>query len=172
MNKEDLINRLLSLDFDASLKYDKTKGKINCFIVGGGALILMGYIPRATHDIDIINKMPKEITPLMSKYDMNINAISYYDHFADDFYSRAIKLDLNTEIIDYYTLSLEDLVVSKLASGRLTDEQDINQPSVVNNINWDKLDELVNLTIEGMISDFRANELKYFYNEYRKKYGK
>lgn len=103
---------------------------------------------------------------------MNTNVSAYIGCFADGFVERAIKLELNTHTVDFYTLSLEDLVVSKIASGRTKDMKDIQSRIVLNNIDWEKLDELIDLTSEGMISDFSRRELVDLYEEYRREFKK
>lgn len=103
---------------------------------------------------------------------MNTNVSAYIGCFADGFAERAIKLELNTHTVDFYTLSLEDLVVSKIASGRTKDMKDIQSRIVLNNIDWEKLDELIDLTSEGMISDFSRRELIDLYEEYRREFKK
>lgn len=172
MNKEELISRLLAFDRDAYLEYGSTKIKYECYIVGGGAMMILGLIPRVTYDIDVLQCTARELIALMPKYDMNMNVTAHIGCFADDYSSRAIKIDLDTKFVDFYTLSLEDLIVSKLASGRDKDFEDIKQPNVIEQIDWDKLDELVDLAIEGMISDYSSRELRDFYNDYQKEFRK
>ena len=50
LDKESLLERLQGLDRDAALMFDD-EGKYHVVIVGGGALILMGYASHATRDI-------------------------------------------------------------------------------------------------------------------------
>lgn len=69
-------------------------------------------------------------------------------------------------------MSIEDLVVSKLSAGRDKDFEDIQQETIINSIKWDKLEELIELAIEGKISDYDAKELNDFYNDYKKRYKK
>ncbi len=172
MDREELFSRLLAFDRDAFLTYGSSKIKYECYIVGGGAMLIMGLIPRATHDIDVLRCTAYELISLMPKYDMNMNVTAHIGCFADDYSSRAEKIDLDTKLIDFYTLSLEDLVVSKLASGREQDFEDIHQPAVVQKIDWDKLDELIDLAIEGMVGDYSARELRDFYNDYKEEFKK
>ena len=172
MNKEDLFSRLLAFDRDAYLTYGSTKLKYECYIVGGGAMLIMGLIPRTTHDIDVLQCTAYELISLMPKYDMNMNVTAHIGCFADDYSSRANKINLETKLIDFYTLSLEDLIVSKLASGRDKDFEDIRQPNVLSKINWTILDELIDLAIEGMTSDYSARELRDFYNDYKEEFKK
>lgn len=170
MDKDELILRLLAFDRDAYLEYGSTEIKYECYIVGGGAMMILGLIPRVTHDIDVLQCTARELISLMPKYDMNMNVTAHIGCFADDYSSRAIKIDLDTRFIDFYTLSLEDLIVSKLASGRDKDFEDIKQPNVIEMIDWNKLDELIDLAVEGMISDYSARELRDFYTDYQREF--
>lgn len=168
MQQNELIERLRSLDRDVYLQKFNDKIKYECYIVGGGAMLLLGLIPRATMDIDVIRCTSKTLIELMPNYDINMNVTAYLGCFADDYCNRAIKLNLDTKVIDFYVLSLEDLVVSKLAAGRTKDLKDIRQPEVIKHLDWKKLEELIDYTMEGLISDYSINELQFFYNEYKR----
>ena len=77
-----------------------------------------------------------------------------------------MKLNLGTKVIDYYTLSLEDVVISKIAAGREKDIEDINNKNVVKAINWELLGQLANTVREGMISDRQISEFNHFYQDF------
>lgn len=172
MNRETLLNNLLDFDRDAYLMLGNSGIRYECYIVGGSALLILNLIPRVTHDIDVINCTGKQLLSLMSDYDINTNVTAHLQCFADGYQDRAAKIDLDTKLIDFYTLSVEDLVVSKLASGRRKDMEDIRRQAVINCINWDKLDELIDLTTEGMLSDFSIRELRDFYKTYKEEFKK
>lgn len=173
MNKEELKQRLLDFDERVSLEEQcNPTVKYKCFLVGGSAFILLNLMPRATYDIDVLRCTSRKLLNYMQEYGMNTNVSAYIGCFADGFAERAIKLELNTHTVDFYTLSLEDLVVSKIASGRTKDMKDIQSRIVLNNIDWEKLDELIDLTSEGMISDFSRRELIDLYEEYRREFKK
>ena len=165
-NRKDIIDRLLALDNDAYLSSDDGQGGFDVYLIGGGALILQNYIPRATHDIDTISIKNTSLLNLMDKYDINANSNAFLDCFAADYSLRAQKLDLQTKIIDYYTLSLEDLVISKIAAGREKDIEDICNKSILNKLDWDLLDSLAETVKESMLSERQINEFDYFYKQY------
>lgn len=169
MDKNALIQNLLDFDRDAYLEFGTNNNvKYECYIVGGGAMLLLNLIPRATHDIDVLRITETKLIDLMKYYDMNMNVTAHIGCFPDGYSDRAEKLDLDTKIVDFYVLSIEDIVVSKLASGRDKDIEDIHHDTVIKMIDWNKLDELVELAIEGMISDYDAKELADFYEDYKK----
>ena len=165
---EDIKDRLHRLDEDASLLFDGDDRFI-CIIVGGSALILLGYLTRATHDIDML-RTPSELLELLGKYDMNTNVSAHMDNFPDDYSERVHKLDLPTQKIDFYTLSLEDLVISKLAAWRGKDEQDITRDVVLLAIDWDQLAKSAEMVRMGILSDRARGEFNLRYEEYVEKY--
>ncbi len=69
MLRDDLLERLDRLDEDASLMFGDDE-RFRLVIVGGGALILLECILRATHDVDVISASP-ELLCLLDKYDIN-----------------------------------------------------------------------------------------------------
>ena len=64
MDIEGILNRLIDFDEEISLVYDGKK--FECIVVGGGALLLLGFISRATLDIDVL-EASKEIVPFFWK---------------------------------------------------------------------------------------------------------
>lgn len=166
---EDLIERLKRLDEDASLTL-QDDNTYECVIVGGGALILMGFISRATQDIDVIHFTPAELLRLMSKYDINANVSAHLDCFPEDYYKRAKQIEIPTQKIVFYTLSLEDLVISKLNSYRDKDIKDISEPRVLKDLNWNTLDQLAQEMEESLISERLRSEFKHNYTEYVRRY--
>ena len=74
---------------------------------------------------------------------------------------------LNGQRIDFYTASLEDIVIAKLYSGRDTDVHDIIDPSVLREINWNRLEHLATAEDEAKAS--ALNEFRYaeFLDNYR-----
>lgn len=170
MKTNDLFNRLLLLDEEAALRFD-TDERFYCIIVGGSALMLLGYISRATHDIDSID-CHMDLMPIIEKYDINIQVRAHLDCFPEDYSERIKKLDLPTKKIDYYTLSLEDLVISKLLAGRSTDIFDISSDDIIRDLDFDKLDELAKAIMPDLLNDRIRSEFDYVYTEYCKKYRK
>ena len=80
---------------------------------------------------------------------------------------RLVPVRLHGRRIDFYTASLEDIVIAKLYSGRATDIQDIIDPRVLKEINWDRLEYLATADDEAKAS--ALNEFRYaeFLDSYR-----
>ena len=155
--KEDLLERLARLDEDADLLFDDDR-RFRMVIVGGSALILLETITRATHDIDALDVSP-EIVDLLEQYDINTRVATFINNFPYNYDERLIPVRLNGRRIDFYTASLEDIVIAKLYSGRATDIQDIIDPKVLKQIDWDRLEYLATSEEEAMAS--ALNEFRY-----------
>ena len=141
-------------------------------IVGGSALILLEVISRATHDIDALN-VSSEIRGLLERYDINCRVMTYINNFPYNYEDRLVPL-IQGRKIDFYTASLEDIVIAKLFSNRSTDHMDIESPEVIAALDWDKLARLANDDNEVKINalndrnyaDFKAN-----YDEYVRRFN-
>ncbi len=121
-NKQLLEELLKDADDYAAYK------QISCpavYLLGGSGCILGDYIDRATLDIDFLDLQfdasTGKIFRLFGSFDM---LDIYTTTIAEDYASRATKLT-GYQQIDYYVLSREDIIVSKLARYSTTDREDI-----------------------------------------------
>ena len=71
----------------------------------------------------------------MLKYDMNTQVQTYINNFPYNYEDRIKPVPIRGQIIDFYTASLEDIVIAKLYSYRDSDLADISSPKVVRKIN-------------------------------------
>ena len=167
MMKEDLLERLRRLDEDADLLFDDDR-EFEMIVVGGSALILLDSISRATHDIDALN-VPRELVDLLDKYDINTQAETYINNFPYNFETRLVPIQLETRKINFYTASLEDIVIAKLCSPRDTDKSDLEQKTVLRALNWDLLEHLATSEDEllaSILNDWRYADFKANYDDY------
>ena len=154
--RAEVLERLKRVDADAALEFDDGE-QWRVVIVGGGALILLECISRATHDVDVLNA-PSILTDLMARYDMNTRVKTYINNFPYNYEDRLVPVDIQTEKLKYYTASLED----------------VTSPDVLKLIDWDLLDKLANDESElrsAALNDHSYNDFKITYNEYRRRYG-
>ena len=165
MQSEDIRRRLERLDEDASLLLDGDE-TYQMLIVGGSALILLGKLSRATHDIDALT-VPRELYSLLDKYDINTRVEAYIDHFPYNFQDRLQPLPFGGRKVRFYTLSLEDLVIAKLCSFRDTDRADIESPAVVAAVNWERLERLAVDEDELQASILNERRYQEFLSRYR-----
>lgn len=166
--RDEIIKRLLQVDRDMAL-LDTTPDMYSCVIVGGSALVLMEKIYRSTHDIDSIDASD-EIKPLLETYNINMNVNAYRINFPEDYLDRIVEVIISTTKVKFYTVSLEDLVVSKLCGMRGKDVEDIENEPVYKTLNWDLMDELIDEVCYGMLNDFDVNALKSNYENYKERF--
>lgn len=172
MDKKELIEKLLLIDEESSYVLPVGE-RVDVTIVGGSSLILHGCLVRATMDIDVIDTYYPILNPIMEKHDMNCRSNAFCDCIAENYFQRLTKLELETKVINYFLMSLEDMVIMKLFSDRKKDLDDIMAPEVLNKLDWDLLDQI----IESGEADNTFNERKYkwflekykVYKEERKK---
>ena len=171
MQYEELLMRLSRLDEDASLMFDEDK-RFRMVIVGGSGLILLETITRATMDIDALG-VSKELAGLLERYDINCRVGTFINNFPYNYEDRLHKVKLKGKKIDFYTASLEDIVIAKLFSNRDTDRRDITDPAVLRALDWEKLEEIV--SDEEEIKNNALNERNYLdflvnYSEYKRRF--
>jgi len=158
--KGDILERMQRLDEHVSLEFNGV-GRFQVVIVGSGALVVRGYLARATADIDILGA-DNRLYSLMELYDMNGDVNAFMDHFAYNYEDRLDPL-ISGLIIDFYTASLEDIVIAKLCSNRPDDLTDIEL--VAGLVNWEMLEKLAydedelkrNILSERRYMDFKAS---------------
>jgi hypothetical protein len=170
MIREDLMDRLHRLDEDADLLFNEGH-RFRLIIVGGSALILLEAIDRATHDIDAID-VSLELISLLDRYDINCRVQTYINNFPYNYEDR-IKLLFSGEKIDFYTASLEDIVIAKLFSWRGSDQKDVESPSVVAALDWNLLNDLATNENEARASALNARCYQDFlanYESYVRRY--
>jgi len=170
MSRDELMLRLKRLDEDAALCFE-TDEHFHLIIVGGGALILQEYIARSTHDVDVISVSPALLS-LLEPYDINCRVQAYINNFPYNYEDRIVPL-FQGKRIDFFTVSLEDIVVAKLYSMRPADIIDITSDEVLNRLDWPLLDRLATSDNEAKASalnDMRYMDFIYNYNEFVRRY--
>jgi hypothetical protein len=166
LHYDDLIERLLRLDEDAAL-LDNSDARFHLVIVGGGALILWEYVSRATHDIDALDASQK-IQSLLAKYDINTRVAAFMNNFPYNYETRLRPLPIKGKKIDFYTASLEDIVIAKLYSPRDTDLFDIETARVRKDIDWELLETLALADDEAKGSALNEQNYQDFLQNYQK----
>ena len=172
MNREDILDRLDKIDMEAFATIDDSN-MYHVVIVGGSGLVLLGTISRATQDIDTLDASPA-IRHLLAKYDANLRVSTYINNFPYNYEDRLQRLPVGGRKIEFYTASLEDIVIAKLYSFRDLDRQDLISDNVLNNIDWDRLKHLALDEDEAKSSALNEQSYKNFlydYYEYVRMYG-
>ena len=156
LGKEELLERLKLLDADATLLFSD-EGRYHVIIAGGGALILMDYTSRATSDIDVI-EATKVLYDLFGKYQINGHIAAHINSFLFNYEDR-VELLWSGEKIDFYTVSLEDIVISKLCAFRPPDRDDLRV--VAKYVDWDRLEALA--SDEDELRTIKMSDSQFFY---------
>lgn len=174
MLRENVLQRLINIDDEIYHTYGN-KYTFKFVIVGGSALILNFNSTRATPDIDVLD-LNKDIVNIASKYDMNCRVNAYIFNFPYNYENRLISVEEKKfKVCKFYTPSLEDLVVSKIAASRNKDIEDLNSKYVLNKLDWKKLIKIVETDKEFEMSNISQNAIAQFmfnYNKYKKEHYK
>ena len=140
MNRSDLSQRMIALDDIVAALYPGTT--FRCVIVGGGALLSLDIISRATLDVDVL-EAPQALARLFESFDFNDRVKALVHCFAERYDERLIRIEPKTRAVMYYTPSIEDLIISKLYAYRAKDVQDIDEIVKSGRYDPDLLDEIV-----------------------------
>jgi hypothetical protein len=168
MGPEELSARLLAFDAAVALTYPGRRFRL--VLVGGGAMVLLGYLQRATLDLDALTP-PAELVSLMEAFDLNGRVAAYADHFAYNYEDRLVRLELATTAVECWGASLEDLVASKLHSDRESDAADVRRPEVLAGLDWDLLARAVVEMRDSSLNPRRYRAFLDNYEAYRRECG-
>lgn len=166
--RDELRARLLEFDRAVALLHPGRSFRL--VLVGGGAMVLLGCLARATDDLDAL-QFPAELLPLMERFDLSGQVKAYEDQFAYHLEDRLIPLDLETTALECYAASIEDIVASKLYSDRDIDATDIRRPEVLAALDWDRLEAVASDMEGSKLIERRHRQFLYNYEQYRKECG-
>jgi len=167
MGELELRRRLLEFDRAVTLVHPDRAFRL--VLVGGGALVLLGCLARATDDLDVL-RFPSELLPLMEKYDLSGRVLAYEDQFAYHIDDRQVRLDIPTRSVECFVASLEDIVASKLYSDRPVDQADVRRPEVLKRLDWNQLDRVVSDTAGSVLIPRRHEQFLCNYAKYREEF--
>ncbi len=168
MGEQELRARLVDFDHAVGLLHPERRFRL--VLVGGGALVVLGCLARATADLDAL-RFPKELLPLMEQYDLSGRVLAYEDQFAYHIDDRLIPLSVETTVVECFSASLEDIVASKLYSDRPIDAADIRQPEVLAQLDWGRLADVADDMAGSMLVPRRHAQFLFNYEVYRREYG-
>lgn len=168
MDESELRAKLVEFDQAVTLRHPGRSFRL--VLVGGGALVLLGCLARATDDIDAL-RFPSELLELMQDYDIRGRVLAFEDQFAYHIDDRLVRLDIPTEAVECYSASLEDIVASKLYSDRPRDEEDVRRPEVLERLDWDRLAGVVADMAGSMLIRRRHNQFLRNYEKYVEEFG-
>ena len=168
LSYEDIVDRLKRLDEEAyvfaKVNNIPLNNKIIMHIAGSTCLTLRNLSTTKTDDIDVYYVSNFVSGIAIDKYDMNTRVSTY--NLTYNYEDRLEKVDINTKVIDYYILSLEDTVVLKLAANRQKDMDNLDTEIVVTHIEWDKLRDIAEEMRYSVLNERLWREFAHTYNDY------
>ncbi len=169
MNKNDLVEVLLSIDEEASFVLDPAKAKPVVVIVGGAAFMLRDLTSRpVTHDVDVL-QASRQVREILNAYPhVNGAVATYADQIPYNFEDRLAPLDMGARAITYCTPSTEDMIVMKLYAERPHDLQDMDNAARQGLVDWELLDHLVRASDEAQASALSARRYREMLGAYER----
>ena len=176
MDKNDLLQILLSVDEEVELSLGILSPKPCVVIVGGAAFFLNdATLRKVTHDIDIL-EADTALRNILNKYpQINFAVNAYVNNLPYNFEDQLITLDIGARAVNYAIVSMEDLAIMKLYAQRPHDMQDLKSAAENGLLNWDLLEHLAYAQDEAKasaLSEKSYNEMVYAYEKFKKYYCK
>ncbi|MBQ9020542.1 MAG: hypothetical protein IJ113_00805 [Eggerthellaceae bacterium] len=140
---ENLIEILREIDEEATLELGESR-RFQMIIVGGCALILSQLTQRTiTRDIDAL-RCDASLAEIVARHlEVNTQVGVYADRLPAGFEGRLVRLPVESQIVDFYRPSNEDLAVMKLYSWRRQDRDDLLNESMLCSLDWSCLEKLI-----------------------------
>lgn len=136
----EIINNLIIVN--EVVKTLPVKSKPEFYILGGAALNLHGIMKRETLDIDIANSLDESIRESVDMFISDqASSVTYLGEGYKKRASRFMRQELDA--IDVYLLSQEDLLLTKVMSGRAKDIKDIMKSKLLSQGNVNKAEEIL-----------------------------
>ena len=161
--------RMYKLDKDiyAYLKENDMKiEKVEIVIAGSTALALNNIDVKKTEDIDIIKISHNIPEDLLDKYNMNTRVSALENFFPYNYIDRIKKLNFCTNAIEYYIVSLEDIIIAKIQANRGKDLEQLKTKELINRIAWDKLKQSALEMKDSLFNDEQYKWLVVRYNDF------
>lgn len=148
---EGIIERLTQLDDDLLALYENRHFEM--VIVGGSALAVMNILPdqRFTHDIDVL-RIASEIEHLLARFDMNTDVSTFLYQYPEGWESRKIRVPFEGMCLEVFTLSNEDLAITKMLSWRDSDRDDLKGMVAADKIDFVLLENILNDVTEVQVN--------------------
>ena len=147
-DRQGIIDRLVQLDGDLLALYPG-RGPFDIVIVGGSAIVLRGLAPGKTLTVDIdALRTASELEGLLARYDINTHVDTFRFQFPLHFDERLARVPFPGTMLRVFTLSNEDLTITKLLAWRSQDQQDLLSMLEAGSIDMGKLKAIVDDAVE------------------------
>ena len=166
ITRSELLERLLEFDdevFHAALELNEENERCRVEIVGSTCLMLNEINIPVTEDIDVIRTDINTKLVSMDKYYMNTRSKAVENYMPYNYQDRLVKFNIDTKIVDYYILSLEDAIICKIVASRPKDDDHLKADNIADKIHWPTL----KMCMEEMkLSLLNINDYKWMVNRY------
>jgi len=141
--KDGILDRLKQLDDDLVALYGMSR-RFEITITGGSAFIVLDLLPdeRFTTDIDVL-ETSYEIQALLERYNMNMHVSTFMYKYPEKWRERRQTIAYNGRVLDVYTLSNEDLAITKLLAWRKSDQLDLSNMIAAGGLDVKKLKSIL-----------------------------
>lgn len=140
-NLDEILQRLIAADEGLSQILDNDK-KISLILIGGSAMIIKGLLSRVTLDIDTYTITESNAKKFLEDFDINDRAASIMN-ICDDFEQRLEKVTIDFNHLEVYILGNEDIIISKLGTGRPKDIADLVNSKIYEKVDLEFVGELI-----------------------------
>ena len=124
-----------------------------------------------TEDIDVLKMNRYIVGELLEKYSMNTGIAAFENSLPYDYEDRLVHFDLNTKVIDYWAISIEDAIAGKIYAWRDKDIEHLYSKEVLSKINWNKLKESVINLHDSLLNENDFAWIKLRFNIYAEACG-
>ena len=167
MDYKDIRFHLYAIGLNLATEYPGRN--ITLYVAGSAAMIIREAISRGTSDIDIMPVKSVSHEQILRDHFANTSVSAHIDCFADGYEERASLIEQFCDV-EIKVLSLEDIVVAKLASDRSGDYEDVAQKDVLERININQVNVLARKVIQNALTSHTKSNLSYNIQKYNEKY--
>ena len=167
---EAVIQNLINLDMELAvfaLNNDiHLEKKVKMVIAGSSSLIMNGINLPKTQDIDVLRISHVIDDDLLEKYKMNCRISAYENSLPYNYEDRLVEYPLETQIVYFWAISIEDAVAGKIYAWRDKDKDHIYSTEVLNKIDWLKLRVCIEELRLSVLNDKDYEWIKHRFNIY------
>lgn len=176
LSTDEVKNNLLGLDREVQLicfenNIDLHGRMYKVIIAGSSSLILNGINLIMSQDIDVLRLEAQLTGELLAKYNMNTRITTYENCLPYNCEDRVVKLDLETKVLDYYALSIEDAVAGKIYAWRGKDQDHLYNEELLRRIDWQKLRDAIIDLEWSVLNESDMEWVKTRFNVYARRTG-
>lgn len=148
---------------DDIIKREKLDHKPVFELVGGTAILFHGIKAVFTVDIDCVNRLTKRVKELTDIFISDM--ASEVALLPEKYKYRLLDFEEDKfEAISVKLLSLEDLVVTKLAAFRSKDKEDLTTTTLLDKCDYNKIQDIICLEVPKSLSNELLSRLSWSIN--------